>query len=97
MKKRFWRVFLAALLLPVFAAQAETRTVTLEVDGMTCKMCPITVKKALKKVPGVVAVEAKYEGNGEGWAQVTFDPAKASVADLTAATEWAGYPSRPKD
>ena len=97
MKRRVLMLLLAALLLPAFAAQAETRTVTLAVDGMTCNMCPITVKKALKKVPGVVAVEAKYEGHGEGWAKVTFDPAKASVEDLTAATEWAGYPSRPKE
>ncbi len=40
-------------------AQDGLRTVTLEVDGMTCRMCPLTVKKALRRLPGVVAVEAK--------------------------------------
>ncbi len=97
MKRRFSMFLLATLFLSAFATQAETRTVTLAVDGMTCDMCPVTVKKALKKVPGVVAVEAKYEGHGKGWAKVTFDPAKARVEDLTAATERAGYPSRPKE
>ena len=58
------------------AAQEEARrTIVLDVDGMTCDMCPITVRKALEKVPGVTEVEAKYEGDGRGWARVTFRPA----------------------
>jgi len=74
----------------------ELKTVTLDVDKMTCNMCPITVKKALKKVDGVTKVVAKYEGDGLGWAKVTYDPSKASVDDLTFATREAGYPSRLK-
>jgi len=74
----------------------ELKTITLDVDKMTCNMCPITVKKALKKVNGVTEVVAKYEGDGNGWAQVTFDSDKASIDDLTFATEEAGYPSRLK-
>jgi len=75
----------------------ELKTVTLSVDKMTCNMCPITVKKALRKVDGVTEVSAKYEGDGIGWAKVTYDPAKTSVKDLTFATEQAGYPSRLKE
>ncbi len=77
-------------------AAAELKTITLKVDKMTCSMCPITVKKALRKVEGVSKVIAKYEGDGNGWAKVTYDPDKASVDDLTHATEEAGYPSRLK-
>lgn len=72
----------------------ETKTVKLAVDKMTCNMCPITVKRALKKVEGVSHVVAKYEGGGNGWAEVTFDTDKASIEDLTFTTEEAGYPSR---
>jgi len=72
------------------------KTVTLDVDKMTCNMCPITVKKALKKIDGVTEVEAKYEGEGNGWAKVTYDPSKVSIDDLTFATQEAGYPSRLK-
>lgn len=75
------------------AEQAQARTVTLDVENMTCSMCPITVRKALEKVPGVVKAEAKYEGDGVGWAKVTFDPAKTNVEALTKATTNAGYPS----
>lgn len=75
------------------AEQAQTRTITLDVENMTCTMCPITVRKALEKVPGVIKAEAKYEGDGVGWARVTFDPSKATVQALTQATTNAGYPS----
>lgn len=81
---------LAVLVLggPVWAA---TRTVTLDVSGMTCAACPITVKKALEKVPGVSKIEIRYE---KKQAVVTFDDAKASTAALVKATTDAGYPSK---
>jgi len=92
---------LVTLLLPmVLLTQAsmiwagELKTVTLGVEGITCNMCPITVKKALKNVEGVTEVVAKYEGKGNGWTRVTFDTNKTSVKDLTLATEQAGYPSK---
>lgn len=80
----------------VAAGEEHLKTVVLEVDDMTCNMCPITVKKALRKMDGVKKVSAKYEGGGEGWAKVTFDPNLVDVDDLTFATEEAGYPSRLK-
>ncbi len=76
----------------VFAG--ELKTITLDVDNMTCGMCPITVKKALKQLDGVKDVEAKYEGDGKGWAKVTYDTESVTIDALTFATEEAGYPSR---
>jgi len=78
------------------ALASELKTITLSVDKMTCNMCPITVKRALRKIDGVSEVSAKYEGDGIGWATVTYDPTKVKVEDLTFATEQAGYPSRLK-
>lgn len=72
----------------------QLKTIKLDVDKMTCNMCPITVKKALRKLDGVVKAQAKYEGDGVGWAEVTYDPSKISPEDITSATEMAGYPSR---
>ena len=98
MRKVLLTLSVCVLLLAHFALAlaGELKTITLDVDKMTCNMCPITVKKALKKVDGVTVVVAKYEGEGIGWAKVTYDPSKASVDDLTFATEEAGYPSRLK-
>src|SRR5437667_10420048 len=49
---------IAILSAPVWAA---TKTVTLNVPGMTCPTCPITIKKALNKVQGVSNVDVSYE------------------------------------
>lgn len=78
------------------AFAGEMKTITLSVDKMTCNMCPITVKKALRNLDGVSEVTAKYEGEGAGWAKVSYDPSKVAIEDLTFATEMAGYPSRVK-
>lgn len=87
-------VFLLAQIAVTLAG--ELKTIMLDIDKMTCNMCPITVKKALKKIDGVTEVIAKYEGEGNGWAKVTYDSSKADINDLTFATEGAGYPSRLK-
>ncbi len=73
-------------------AVAADKTVVLSVPGMFCDLCPVTVKKAISKVPGVKSVEASYE---KRQAIVTFDDAKTTVDALTKATANAGYPSSP--
>jgi mercuric ion binding protein len=76
------------------SALAAMRTVTLSVPGMYCAMCPITVKKALQKVPGVSKVNVSFEKKE---AVVTFDDAKTSVKALETATAEAGYESTLKN
>jgi len=83
---------LLPLSVPV-AAAGETQTVTLDVPGMTCRFCPITIRKALKKVPGVIDVSADFASKT---ATVTFDPEKTDPSALTRATANAGYPSTVK-
>ena len=89
--KRTFATLSAALILtaPVWAA---TRTATLDVPGMTCSTCPITVKKALNKVSGVSKVDVSFE---KKQAIVTYDDAKTNVGTLVKATTDAGYPSKP--
>lgn len=87
MKKLVALAALIAMTSPVWAA---TQTVTLSVPGMDCAACPITVKKALTKVPGVGKTEVSLEKRE---AKVTFDDAKTNVEALTRATTDAGYPS----
>ncbi len=90
MKQLFLTTMLA---IGVAAAQAAPQTVTLDVPGMTCAACPITVKKTISTVEGVNKVDVSYE---KRQAVVTFDDAKATVQKLTQATENAGYPSTVK-
>jgi mercuric ion binding protein len=49
------------------------------------------VKKALERVPGVSATAVDFD---KKTATVTFDPDKASTAQLTQATIEAGFPSK---
>ena len=83
-------IFLAVAGLFQGTAFAATRTVILDVPSMTCSLCPITVKKALEKVPGVIKVEATYEPKQ---AVVTYDDTKTNPEELTKATGNAGFPS----
>jgi len=76
------------------AALAATRTVTLDVQNMTCAVCPITVKKALEHVSGVQQVRVDYASKT---ATVEFDDAAATADQLTEATKNAGYPSSVKE
>ena len=66
------------------------QTVVLDVQNMTCAVCPITVRKSLERVPGVM--EAKIDLDNKT-ATVKFDPDKATAAALVRATTEAGYPS----
>jgi len=82
---------LAVLASPAFAVQ---QTVTLAVPGMSCAACPITVKKALTRVDGVICAEVDYD---KRQAVVIYDDTKADAAKLTRATANAGYPATPKE
>jgi len=90
------KILRAMLLLAAIApaaAFAEPKTVTLSVPGMNCDLCPLTIKKAISRVPGVTSVDVSYERKE---AVVNFDDRKASVEALRKATADAGYPSTPK-
>lgn len=81
---------IAALAAPV---RATPQTATLSVPGMTCSACPLTVKQALNKVPGVSKTDVSFE---KRQAVVSFDDAKTNLQALTKATADAGYPSTAK-
>ena len=89
-------VFLAASMVVSVAhgADADQRTVTLDVTNMDCAACPITVRKALEKVPGVGLAKVDYKAKR---AVVVFDPAKTTPDALTKATADAGFPSSVKE
>jgi mercuric ion binding protein len=80
----------AALLCAPGLALAVPQTVALNIPTMDCATCPITIKAALNKVPGVSKVKVSYARRA---AVIVYDDARASLADLKKATADAGYPS----
>ena len=87
---KFVFVAVVGVLVLTAPAWAAPKTVTLNVSKMTCEACPITVKKALQKVPGVSKIDVLYE---KKQVVVTFDDGKTSTEALVKATTNAGYPS----
>ena len=81
-------LFVALFAAPLSVVAADPQTVVLDVQNMTCELCPITVKKALGKVPGVAATKIDL---AKKTATVKFDPDRANVAALVKATTDAGY------
>ena len=88
-----WIAAVVAMLVLIAPALASPKTVTLSVSGMSCEACPITVKKALQRVPGVSKIDVLYE---KKQVVVTFDDSKTNTGALVKATTNAGYPSKPE-
>jgi mercuric ion binding protein len=84
-------VSLAGLIAATVASAAPPQTATLAVGNMTCGTCPIVVKKALERVPGVTSTTVDFD---KKTATVTFDPDKTTSVKLTQATTEAGFPSK---
>jgi mercuric ion binding protein len=87
------RKFLAAavaLVISVAVLAGEQQTAILDIQNMTCSVCPITVKKSLQKVTGVTDAKIDFDRKT---ATVRFDTGKADVAALVKATTDAGFPS----
>jgi len=96
LNKTIIAILISVISMIAFPSQAEstlpvsTKTVILSIPGMTCPVCPITIKKALEGITGVNKVSIDFESK---IAMVVFNPNTVQVSDLTAATNNAGYPS----
>lgn len=85
---------LAVLVSLSLSAHAAKQKVVLNVPTMDCDTCPLTIKVALLKVPGVSSAKVSYKRRE---AIVEYDDAKTSVAELKKATSDVGYPSLLQD
>ncbi|MFC7130522.1 heavy metal translocating P-type ATPase [Haloferax chudinovii] len=63
-------------------------SVTIAITDMSCANCSETVQDMLERAPGVVSVDVNFATDE---AQVTFNPAEASLGDFYDAIEDAGY------
>lgn len=80
------------LAAPVGQKAAALRMQTFSVAKMTCATCPIAVKTAMQRVPGVRSVKVDFETKK---ATVTFDASRTNAAAIAAASTNAGYPAKP--
>jgi mercuric ion binding protein len=74
---------------------ASAKEVALKVDGMTCGICSLTIKTALKKLDGVVGAEVSYK---DKVAKVWYQGSDITVDEIIKAIENAGdYKATPLD
>lgn len=78
--------------VPVASAEANLSTATFSIANMTCATCPISVKKAMKRVDGVKSVDVDFETK---IATVTFDAAITNADAIAGASTDVGYPATP--
>jgi periplasmic mercuric ion binding protein len=83
---------LPIVLLAATPGLAGERSITLDIDGMTCVACPYIVQKSLTSVDGVKTVNVSF---ADKKADVTYDDTRTDVAALVAATTENGFPSTP--
>jgi copper chaperone CopZ len=65
-----------------------TKEVVLNVNGMTCTTCSITLQKRLGQLDGVLDSQASFETKT---ATIRYDPEKIAPSDLLKATQDIGY------
>ncbi len=81
---------ITAVLFAVPVLAADIARIELSVPGMDCEACPITVRKALEKTPGVKSAKVDFPTKS---AVVEYDPRVTSPERLMKSTANAGYPS----
>jgi mercuric ion binding protein len=86
-------LILISLIILTSQVLASSKVATFSIENMTCKMCDITVRKAIEKVDGVTSAKVDYESKT---AQVTFDSVITSINQIEEASTMAGYPAKVK-
>jgi mercuric ion binding protein len=77
MIKKWLVIIMALLMVTVVYVEAAEQSVVMDIEGMTCPLCPIAVKKSLSGVDGVKEVEVSLEEK-KAWLTV-----EESVTDET--------------
>jgi mercuric ion binding protein len=88
-----FKLFFVGACVALFATATMAggiQSVTLDVKGMTCASCPLTVKQVLKKVPGVTEVSVDLQSAS---VLVKFDSDKTQSDHLARAVSDVGFPT----
>ncbi|MFQ5582730.1 MAG: cation transporter [Mariprofundaceae bacterium] len=91
------KIMLAALLLSIVSlyahdVSAEEKTATLNLSGMTCGTCPISVRHHVMRMKGVHAAAADMKT-----ATVTYEDSEQSSQAIADAISELGFPATVKE
>lgn len=93
--KIVWAALAMLVLMSGTSLAADNeRTVTFDVQKMTCATCPIAVRKAMERVDGVRQVAVSLDDTS---AVVTFDPSATTATEIGQASTDVGFPATVRD
>lgn len=93
MKCRIAVATLLGALVIAAPALADELTATFVVEKMNCALCPVTVRKAILNVEGVIEAAVDYQSK---IATVTYDDTRTDLTQIAKASTNIGYPARPQ-
>lgn len=83
-------LLLACALCAALPAWSAEKTATLAIPNMNCATCPITIKLALTRFPGVLGVRSDLNTKTT---IVQYDERRIQLEQILRATTDAGFPS----
>lgn len=75
-------IILAVVFIGAYGEAAEQQVV-MEIEGMTCDLCPLAIKKSLEGIKGVGAVKVSLEEK-KAWLTIDESVADAVLTDAVA-------------
>ncbi len=66
----------------------SNKTLTIQVDGMTCTGCETAIENKIRGLPGIANVTADHE---KGLTTIEFDSSKVNKSSFESAIESTGY------
>jgi len=93
MQNRLRLVVLLSAVSLAWQAAADEVTTTFAVEEMNCGLCPVTVRKAMENVEGVIDAKVNYHRK---IATVTYDDDQTTAERIAKASTDIGYPATPK-
>jgi len=71
-----------------YVQESRVKTITLDINGMTCKSCEASVEYAAKSLDGVLKADASFDTKT---ARITFDEGTVQQKDIEAAINTTGF------
>lgn len=88
--KLFAVAIITAQVLISQSVWAAERTTVMDIENMTCALCPFTVSRAIESVSGVSSVKVSLD---DKTATVIYDDGVAVLEEIADASTFAGYPA----
>lgn len=77
----------------VYVQESRVETITMDIEGMTCAGCEVSVENAASGVEGVLETNASYD---TGKATVKYDRSKATKETIVTAINKTGFTVKPQ-